>query len=557
MSVLPIVVRELRAESRRPLNYWLRTIGAGAMVFVMVLILADPRIRPGDFGTRLFYSLNATLFTAIWVLVPLLTADCLSREKREGTLGLLFLTSLRPVTIVLGKSLIHGGRALSLLLAATPMLAFPLLLGGVAIQDVAMAAMLDTSALALALAAGLLASALFKDGTRVLFAAELLSLLIAFEFMCAHLFLFVGINAQAGAFARLGFNPGASSPGTILHWYRMNNSGLTLWFEAFSLNTGWQPADPNANWRNWTGVDFTWSGNWAGNNVALQHAWFAGVGRLLGFSLAAFGGVLLIAAWHVARTWRETPASRRQILWFQFFCAPRFWRTVFRGKMSRLMDRNPIGWLQQCAWHARLARWGWCLALVVLECKLVMDPQITYLWSGQFFFAFLLLLAVAFSASNSFRQERETGLMELLLVTPINKWQIIAGRVRGLWGQFFPAALILVAAWLYLAKDGTLYTSGYYRQQASWDYASFLWICAGTYLSVPVIGLYLSLRPMHFISCWAITCVWGILLPWLIGWILLIGEWGHPPTIMVCLQALSAVVAGGLLYRDLDQRHFL
>ena len=556
MNVWPIVVRELRAESRRPFNYWLRTLGAGAMVVVVVLITADPHMKPGDFGPRLFYGLNATLFAAIWILAPLLTADCLSREKREGTLGLLFLTSLRPTAIVVGKSLIHGGRALTLLLAAVPVLAFPLLLGGVAIQDVAMAAMLDSCALALALAAGLLASALIKDGTRVLFVAELLSLLLAFEFMCAHLFLFIDLNTRAGVFARMGFVPDASSTAAVLRWYRMNNSGLNLLLESFSLNTGWQLADPNGNWRNWFGLDFSWGGHWVGKNTAFQQAWFGGVGRLLGLAGAAFVGTIWIAAWHVARTWRETPASRRQILWLQFFCAPRFWRAVFRGKMTRLLDRNPIGWLQQCAWSARLARWGWCLALTVLEYKLVTDPNLTYLWTGQFFLAILLLLAVAFSASNSFRQERESGLMELLLVTPVKKWQIIAGRVRGLWGQFFPAALVLVAAWLYLAKDGALFTSTRY-DQVSWAFARFLWISAGTYLALPLIGLYFSLKPMHFVTCWALTCGCGILLPWFVcGWGLLFG-WPQLTGIVVGQQALSGAVAARLLYRDLARRRFL
>ena len=34
-----------------------------------------------------------------------LTADCLSEEKREGTLGLLFLTDLRGHDVALGKLL--------------------------------------------------------------------------------------------------------------------------------------------------------------------------------------------------------------------------------------------------------------------------------------------------------------------------------------------------------------------------------------------------------------------------------------------------------------------
>src|ERR1044071_9279281 len=43
------------------------------------------------------------------VLAPiLLTADCVSRERREGTLGLLFLTDLRGIDVILGKLAAKG-----------------------------------------------------------------------------------------------------------------------------------------------------------------------------------------------------------------------------------------------------------------------------------------------------------------------------------------------------------------------------------------------------------------------------------------------------------------
>jgi len=39
--------------------------------------------------------------------VPMLAADCVSRERREGTLGLLFLTPLDARGIMLAKSMVH------------------------------------------------------------------------------------------------------------------------------------------------------------------------------------------------------------------------------------------------------------------------------------------------------------------------------------------------------------------------------------------------------------------------------------------------------------------
>src|SRR2546427_10488082 len=113
MTLLPVISRELRASARHAFTYYLRLLGAGALVLASLLFGLEHGFGP-TLGGRLFAQLHSTLFLAIWVLVPLLTADCLSRERREGTLGLLFLTRLRATDIVVAKGLAHGLRALSL-----------------------------------------------------------------------------------------------------------------------------------------------------------------------------------------------------------------------------------------------------------------------------------------------------------------------------------------------------------------------------------------------------------------------------------------------------------
>jgi len=79
-------------------------------------------LTPAD-GKDLFRSLHIGLQLAIWFLVPLLTADCISRERRENTLGLLFLTPLGAFDIVIAKSLVHALRGVLLWLAVLPVLA--------------------------------------------------------------------------------------------------------------------------------------------------------------------------------------------------------------------------------------------------------------------------------------------------------------------------------------------------------------------------------------------------------------------------------------------------
>ena len=86
------------------------------------------------------------------------TADCLSEEKREGTLGLLFLTDLRGYDIVLGKLAATSLDSFYGLLALLPLLGLTTLLGGVTGADVwhMLLALIDI--LFFSLAAGMLIS---------------------------------------------------------------------------------------------------------------------------------------------------------------------------------------------------------------------------------------------------------------------------------------------------------------------------------------------------------------------------------------------------------------
>src|SRR5262245_42638457 len=213
MNLLPVIVRELRAQSRQPMTYWLRVMGVGAIIGVMTLV--DLSGAPSELGSRLFSALNATLFLSIWIFVPLLTADTISREKREGTLGLLFLTPLTPLGIVWGKSLIHAVRAITLFLAVLPALALPFLLGGLTWKDCVVSLLLNGSALVLSLAAGLLASTLLTDSRRVLAVALALSLGLAYLFMLVHLRCFCQTLPR---FLALPFRPP-----TDISWFLTGN----------------------------------------------------------------------------------------------------------------------------------------------------------------------------------------------------------------------------------------------------------------------------------------------------------------------------------------------
>src|SRR5205814_4596709 len=96
MTFLPIVARELRVGSRRRATYWIRSGAALAVIVVATwFFLMAHEMAPHEMAQVLFGILtgSSVLFAVLSGLR--LTADCLSEEKREGTLGLLFLTDLK------------------------------------------------------------------------------------------------------------------------------------------------------------------------------------------------------------------------------------------------------------------------------------------------------------------------------------------------------------------------------------------------------------------------------------------------------------------------------
>jgi len=158
----PVVQRELREGARRPVNYWLRVIGATAGVLLVVFIAHNSDENEKVLGQELFAGLHVLLMGLICLIVPCMTADCVAREKREGTLGLLFLTPLMGGGIVAGKGLVEGLRALTLWFSLVPVLTIPFVMGGVTWEQASAYLTLEFSILVLCLAAGLLTSMLVK-----------------------------------------------------------------------------------------------------------------------------------------------------------------------------------------------------------------------------------------------------------------------------------------------------------------------------------------------------------------------------------------------------------
>jgi ABC-type transport system involved in multi-copper enzyme maturation permease subunit len=503
MTVLPVLARELRASARQPFTYYLRVVGVTALLLVSLLFGLHYGFQPA-LGRPLFGALHGTLFGAIWLLVPMLTADCISRERREGTLGLLFLTPLTGTGIVVAKGLVHGMRAITLWLAVLPILTVPFLMGGVSWREAALSVLVNANAMCWALAAGLLASSWSKAWLRALLGAALLS--------CAFLLF---LSAAAGWF--LLQTVSASRPGQLeLSWDRSLATGL---FVFTRLGEDWFSF-------------FRWSS---------PGRLFWALGQTSLVSLLLLVAAILVAGLKTRRSWQEEPPSRRQVWLERTFCTPVLWLSFFRRWMRRKLERNPIGWLEQRTWSGRLVTWGWLAVLISIYSYVFTDRQFLMNANGlQVILAWLLTGTMAMSAAGSFRRERDTGVLELLLVSPLGENQIISGRLGGLWSQFLPAAGLLLSVWAYC--------SSFLPNTGDLGMGLFFLL---SFLTVPVFGLYFSLRCRNFITAFLATVAVGLLLPLAVPALLRTIRWAWSDSnsgfSWVMRPSLSAAVCQGIL----------
>ena len=483
----PVVQRELRETARRPLNHWLRLGGAfsGVIVFWFVTARAPLNIL----GWELFHNIHLLLLYLICGLVPALTADTIARERREGTLGLLFMTPLTASGIVVGKMVAQVLRALTLWLALMPLLTIPFLYGGVTWADIVAFLTIELCAGMLCLAAGVLASSLTDN--------RALAFILAFLLMGA----FVGggrkyQNQGMMSSARM-LAPVAGSPNRVPRYM-------------FNLI----PSGPGRNFTMLPGHP----GMFGGSIISVNSA---GVAIVLAssrpprslltedFCIAAIMLLVSIrfAGYCVERSWQDKVPSVRQKAWVQRYCSPLFEDRFARG-MKRTLEWNPIAWLQQYSWKARCSKWGLCLLFVVLLCFSIDGNDLNAF--GELLMALLMIMVAAYTYAgvNGFLQEKKSGALELILVSPISVNQIIFGRVWGLWKQFLPSALVLVAADIAF-HEAISQARFYYESNWSTHRGGLYWLVdleiLAIYLTLPVVATCFALTSKNLFVASALT----------------------------------------------------
>ena len=384
MTMLPIIERELRVALRkkRPVRRRLSVAGlavGGALLFLWF---------GAAWGSRQAgHQMHQLLCLAAGYLVlqtPRLTAGIFAQERREQTLGLLFLSGLGATEVFASKLLSAALIAFGDLLALFPVLALPFLIGGVSFQLFLATICAWPNFLLFVLAVSLLASVLTRDeGTAVILTSVLL-------------FLLCGTGPMI-YLAQAEFSPAVTLP--------------TVWLLS-------SPAyGPYLTWRGFgaTTVSEFW------NNC--------------GVTMALSGLCLTAAAAKLKSVWREREQDQEAVGWRTR------WRRWLHGDAPE-RRRLAVKWLEAnpFVWLAARDRQPTVLAWAVLGSLVAIWLGCWAAWPNRwpsvpnfFLTATLLNLAlrwiIHYTAARSLGEARRDGSYELLLTTPLDPGDIV-------WGQF-------------------------------------------------------------------------------------------------------------------------
>jgi len=411
LQFLPIIERELRVAARQSRTWWRRivTLALGTTILAIAFFTGRSWLGPGEVGSNIFDTLVIFAFIFSLLAGPLTTSDCVSREKREGTLGLLFLTSLRSRDVVLGKLAVSSLDIVLVLTGALPLVAMPFLLGGVDLTQFGRAALTLFNVMFLSLAIGICFSSLTGSGR----AALGLTLLFL-------LFVTLGIPLFANDVFQL---ESGSVQSTLFQMMSpVHAMGILMDLRSRSSQM----------WQYWTAM------------VGLQSlAW----------------GCIGVACWRTSRSWKQAAESARTTLLKARLAILR--KRIDRSRWRRrLLEHRPLAWLETRAILEPFLLWG----LFVLTTGFWIfqhlrrpdrwpDEGIVFLW--PLYAHYVLCLWIAIQSPRRLADDKQSGALELLLCTTLAPSNIVRGCMRGLLSRFAP----LMAASLTLALYGLYFYS--------------------------------------------------------------------------------------------------
>ena len=463
MSFLPIVERELRVASRQRSTYWIRLGAAVGAIAIGAWIMLMPFVRSTqNLGLTLFYCLSVLAYVHCLLSGVLTTADCLSQEKREGTFGLLFLTDLKGYDIVLGKLTASSLNAFYGVLAIFPVLAIPLLIGGVSGGEFGRVVAASMNNLFFSLAVGMFCSSVCRDERQSIFFSS--GLLLSFTF---------GLPV-AGAWVATSMGE-AFLPGFFL---------------------------PSPGYASFMAYDESFKSlakfNFFYESLLSVH--------LLGW---AFLG---LACWIAPRTWQDrvtkSPARLGRRRWVP---GPVAGARLLR---ARLLEINPFYWLASRGRLKKVTVWAFLALAALIWCwglwkyprdwrdqtSFVLTALILHTW---------LKISISFEACRRFVEDRRSGALELLLSTPLSVPQIVQGQLMALARHFGgPVALVTTADFIFLFAE---------RDDREWVFICLAGITVflTDLVALSVVGMWLGLNSRTANRAALATIVRILVLPWL------------------------------------------
>ena len=387
MTFLPIVDRELRVASRLTATYRNRALTAAVVALVaMAMLLFGAFVPfPSRVGGRMFATLSFLIAVFCGLEGLRKTADCLSEEKREGTLGLLFLTDLKGYDVILGKLSATSLNSIYGLLAMLPILALSLMLGGVTPGEFWRMALALANLLFFSLCAGIWVSAR-SESERNAVAGTLL--------LIVSLLFFPGLGSVDG-----------------LHVI----SPIFAYGHAFSSAYS---GDPGGYWRSLL------------------------ITQLLCWLLLAW------ASRTVRWSWREKIRTATELRWKERREQWRFGGATQRAKLrAQLLEINPVLWLVSRNVRERLIRWFlpgiWVAIMLIFTAYNVNDlsESLTVVMLSGFCINLVWLALLGSQASQNSAEIRRDNALELLLSTPFSVDQIIHGQILALKRAFLAPIL--------------------------------------------------------------------------------------------------------------------
>lgn len=395
MIFLPIVERELRVATRRRFTYWLRVVAAAVALIIggcyFLLITTTPFVGGVmTVGGPLFAILTWLSLAVVLSAGLFFTSDCLSEEKREGTLGFLFLTDLRGYDVVLGKLFATSLRCAFALLAVFPILAVTLLLGGVESGQFWKTMLALLNALFCSLATGMFVSAVSRNGQKAL--AGTLGLMA--------LWVFGGLVLDG-----------------IIDHQRMSPRRM------FSLSSP---------------VHVFWSvEGWRGSFWPTLF-----LNQILAWLQMALACVLIRRNWQ-ERASKTEPRLSKWSSWWR-----RSGEKRRRALREKWLSRDPMLWLALRERGLVSTSLLWPALFVAVVIVVVFEWTGGEMWALWRFLSGALSLAVYLSvasqAAQFFAEARRTRLVELLLAAPLDPRQIVMGPWRALVRLFAGPVLLLI-----------------------------------------------------------------------------------------------------------------